>query len=108
MLKHRFPPLHLARAILLRAVVIWLGLKIVVTGLSIAVQGPVDHPYLEALHLTLWPMFLLVALVAWLSIHDMRRRHEILFLANLGVDMWALIGLVALPALAFEIVLGAL
>ena len=104
------PPRSFARAILLRAVVIWIGMKLVVTSAAAAgaaARGEVLG-FRETLSLAPSAALLLAAFVAGLTLMDARRRNELLFLANLGVSRSVIASLAAIPAVAFEIVLGVL
>ena len=110
------PPTLMTRALLLRGLVIWLGMKLVVTSGGVAVgqaliaTGAVAPPppsagpaWMRALQLAPSAALLLIAIVGWLTLVDVRRRNELLFLANLGVGPSSIVGLGALPAVVFEL-----
>ena len=101
------PPGEFIRAILLRALVVWFGMKLVVTAGAAAVRQPGEtESWLQLLQLTPSAVLLLTGLVAWLVIIDAGRRNELLFLANLGVARYVVGSLAAVPSITFEIVIG--
>lgn len=92
----RLPVQPFARALLLRAVVIWCGARVM-----LAIGGmPVGAPLLN-----LRTSVIAVAVVGALGLIDVRRRDEDVFLADLGVGYPVIVALSALPALGLEILL---
>ncbi len=101
------PPGEFIRAILFRALVVWAGMKLVVTAGAAALRQPGEtESWLQVLQLSPTAVLLLTGFVAWLVIIDAGRRNELLFLANLGVTRYAIGSLAAVPAMTFEIIIG--
>ncbi len=99
------PPGEFIRAILFRAVVIWFGMKLVVTAGAAALRQPGEtESWLQVLQLAPSATLLLTGFVAWLVIIDAGRRNELLFLANLGVARYVIGSLAAVPSITFEII----
>ncbi len=93
---------------MLRAITIWAGLKLIVTGGGAALQASVtEQPitFTDALPLAPPAAVALVGLVAGLALLDSKRRNEILFLANVGVPFSTLAFLAALPPAVIELLL---
>ena len=100
------PPGEFIRAILFRALVIWFGMKLVVTAGAAALRQPGENEsWLQVLQLAPSAMLLLTGFVAWLVVIDAGRRNELLFLANLGVARYVIGSLAAVPSITFEIII---
>jgi len=85
------PPLPFLARILLRAAVVWVGLR----GTLLLLFGLVIPVPLAAVA---------IAGIATLAVFlDLRRRHELLFLGNLGVSDVVIFGLSAVIPVAAEI-----
>ena len=101
------PPGEFIRAILLRALIVWFGMKLVVTAGAAALRRPGEtESWLPLLQLSPSAVLLLTGFVAWLVIIDGGRRNELLFLANLGVARYVVGSLAVVPSLTFEIIIG--
>lgn len=102
------PAPNFARAIVRRTAVIWLMMKLVVTGGAMAGQeAGIEHPLRAALQLAPFAALALAALVCGLVLLDAGRRNELIFLANMGVGRVVIGALAAGPVLFAEVVLGA-
>ncbi len=100
------PPGEFIRAILFRALVIWFGMKLVVTAGAAALRQPGENEsWLQVLQLAPSAVLLLTGFVAWLVVIDAGRRNEQLFLANLGVARYVIGSLAAVPSITFEIII---
>ncbi len=100
------PPGEFIRAILFRALVIWFGMKLVVTAGAVALRQPGENEsWLQVLQLAPSAVLLLTGFVVWLVISDAGRRNELLFLANLGVARYVIGSLAAVPSITFEIII---
>ncbi len=100
------PPGEFIRAIVFRASVIWLGMKLVVTAGAAGLRQPGEtESWLQVLQLAPSAVLLLTGFVAWLVIIDAGRRNELLFLANLGVARYVIGSLAAVPSITFEIII---
>jgi hypothetical protein len=91
----RLPHPAFLRAILFRAAGIW-----IVNRAMLAMVGLTTATVATAI--------LIIALTAWLTAYDGRRSGEDLLLANFGVPEWVLALIAAIPATAFEVIIGAL
>ncbi|MCH7490549.1 MAG: hypothetical protein IID05_07625 [Gemmatimonadetes bacterium] len=101
------PPGEFIRAILFRGLVIWFGMKLVVTAGAAALrQSGETESWLRVLQLTPSAVLLLTGFVTWLVIIDAGRRNELLFLANLGVARYVIGSLAAVPSITCEIIIG--
>ena len=101
------PPGEFIRAILFRALVIWFGMRLVITaGAAVLRQPGETESWLRVLQLTPSGVLLLTGFVTWLVIIDAGRRNELLFLANLGVARYVIGSLAAVPSITLEIIIG--
>lgn len=89
--------LYTAR-LLRRGFLLWLFVRLLVTGATAYLGGP-------ALAGSVRRALLTTAVVVTLAGLDLRATHEDILLANLGVTMSRSLGLVAFPALLCEIAL---
>ncbi|MCZ6916166.1 MAG: hypothetical protein O7I93_05260 [Gemmatimonadetes bacterium] len=99
------PAWHFTRAILVRSLGIWLGVRAVVTGGNRALQDPAVPPE-PLLELTAVAAVGVVVLVAGLVLLDAGRRNELLFLANLGVGRAVIGGLAVSVAGLVELIIA--
>ncbi|HEX2188287.1 MAG TPA: hypothetical protein VHG51_05280 [Longimicrobiaceae bacterium] len=83
------------RVLLLRALLLWVGVRLVVLAGGL--------PSAAGLAPTPRAALLVVAVVGVLGLLEARRRNEVVFLANLGVGRASIAAFSALPALALEI-----
>lgn len=99
----RLPPRPFLRAILLRSVIIWAGLRLSATAVVRMVPGlPGEDPgppYALAPSV-ITAIVVLSAALTWL---DCTRHNEVLFLTNLGVSRRTMVLLVGLLPLVFSL-----
>jgi hypothetical protein len=93
------PPFGLA--LLRRAAVLWLVIRLAILVVGTLAQAPVRELVFPALGAAGF----LVLLTAWLTMFDARRRGEILFLADLGVPTGAVLAAALVPPLLSEAVM---
>jgi hypothetical protein len=102
----RLPHPILFRLMLRRGVALWVGARLMLLAAAIMSQFiPVPTPYEPGLHLgaagTPW-FLLLLGLVIWL---DLRRRHELTLISNLGLRPAIVSALACTPAVVGEMAL---
>lgn len=92
-LARALPPIPFRGILLRRAAVLWLLCR-----LTLLMFGGFDYVHPEAP-----TSFALVALVAFLTLADARRRHEVVLLGNLGVGTTGLVITGTLPPVVLEV-----
>ncbi len=85
----RLPPQPFLRALLLRALIIWAGLRIFMAWMGILTPNPAQ-------------LLLAAVAVGGLVFLEARSRREAAFLANLQVSPWTIVGLGVLVTLLAE------
>jgi hypothetical protein len=100
------PARHFTRAILLRSLVIWVGVRAAATGAKNAIPPDLAMPRVSPWELTPAGSVGVVVVVVVLVLLDAARRHELLFLANLGVKRVAVGGLAASLAAVAELLVA--
>lgn len=87
-----FPHPAFIRGILLRAAVIWLGVRFMLS-------------FSELLVPTVAAAYAIVALAAGLALWDGHRSSEVVFVANLGVPAWRIFALATIPPASAELLI---
>lgn len=93
-----FPDWIFTRTILKRSLLIWIGVRLTIFLLGGA----------SAIALAPKAAVMVVVVVALLTVLETHRKHEFLFLANLGVARSLVVGLTAIPATVLELVIAAI
>jgi len=99
------PSRRFTRAILLRSLVIWIGVRFAASfgSLLVPVSDRLEVPPPTPYSISLLASTAVILLTAALTRLDCARRNEILFLANLGVRGGTVMGLAALIPLLLGI-----
>ncbi len=85
----------------IRGVLLWLGVRLLASAVfKLAGVNP--------LHVGLWSTSMLIVACVAVGMVDLRRRHERILIANLGVSEGACVAFFAVPAIVAEWVLSAL
>ena len=100
------PAPHFARAILLRSLVIWVGVRAAASGAKNAIPADLSLPPESPFALSPLGATGVLVTVVTLVLLDAGRRHELLFLANLGVGRVAVGGLAASAAGVAELLIA--
>lgn len=100
------PARHFTRAILIRSLGIWVGVRAAATGAKTAIPADPALPAESPLELTAAGAVGVILVVVGLVLLDTGRRNELLFLANLGVSRVAIGGLAASLAGAAELLIA--
>ncbi len=97
------PPSPFLGSIVVRTVLVWAFLRFMTAALGTFAE----IPFLEGLAFSPLRFLWITAFVAGAVFADLRLHRENVFLANLGVSLWQILGLITLLCGGFEFLLWA-
>lgn len=113
-LRAAVPVQPFARALLLRGVFLWFGVRCTLLAVAISPFVPIPQPVFTTMPGRSWgsvfpslrTVLFVLAGVGLLALLEARRRNEIVLLANLGVGRSAIVVLSVLPAAVLEVLVA--